>query len=93
MDLLYVTTRNTALSLLNFDSSPQAASRTVEFETVARNCTRSDVCRLFLATLSLANSGNIEIQEGTEAFAFDLVSSSVERPMETYQAPSLAEQA
>lgn len=73
--------------------SIQAASTTVHFDAVTKNCTQSDVCRLFLASLSLANSGNIYIQEGTSMYTFDLVSGNVERPMETYRAPSVAENA
>ena len=70
------------------------ASKTVDFASVTRDCTQSDVCRLFLASLSLANSGNIHIKEETEAesYIFELVSTSVERPMEIYRAPSLVEQ-
>jgi len=78
-------------ALTNLFFCMQAAARTVNFESVTKNCTQSDVCRLFLASLSLANSGNIQIQEGASTFAFDLISSIVERPMETYRAPSLAE--
>jgi hypothetical protein len=64
----------------------------VNFDIVAKDCTQSDVCRLFLASLTLANSGNIQIKEETSNYLFELVSSSVERPMETYRAPSWAEQ-
>lgn len=71
------------------DGSQHPVSSRVQFESVTRNCTRSDVCRLFLASLSLANSGNIEIAEGSETYQFDLISNSVSRPMETYRAPSL----
>lgn len=73
------------------DGSEHAATTTVDFASVAKNCTKSDVCRLFLASLTLANSGNINIKEGAPSYMFDLVSSNVERPMETYRAPSLAE--
>jgi condensin-2 complex subunit H2 len=33
----------------------------VDFGSVTLGCTQSDVCRFFLASLSLANSGNLEI--------------------------------
>jgi hypothetical protein len=46
---------------------------------------------MFLASLSLANAGNLQIDEGATNFRFDLVSANVERPMETYQAPSLVD--
>ena len=63
----------------------------VGFAAVTRTCTRSDICRYFLASLSLANSGNIQIDESSqlEQFQFEVKSTLVERPMETYLAPSL----
>jgi Condensin II complex subunit CAP-H2 or CNDH2, C-term len=67
------------------------ASTIVSFDTVTMNCTQSDVCRLFLASLSLANSGNIRVEEGAPVYTFDLISANVKQPMETYRAPSLAE--
>jgi hypothetical protein len=73
------------------DGSTQAATRTVDFESITQDCSRSDVCRMFLASLSLANAGNLQIEEGAPNFRFDLVSANVEQPMETYQAPSLAD--
>ena len=63
-------------------------TKVIDFGSVAQGCTRSDVCRLFLASLSLANSGNLEIEEGCINYQFEVVSSKVKRPMETYRAPS-----
>ena len=60
----------------------------VEFKSVAEGCTQSDICRLFLASLSLANSGNLKIEEGAFNYQFEIVSSKVDNPMETYRAPS-----
>ena len=60
----------------------------VEFKSVAEGCTQSDICRFFLASLSLANSGNLKIEEGATDYRFEIVSSKVDKPMETYQAPS-----
>jgi hypothetical protein len=67
------------------------SSSMVKFEVVTRASTQFDVCRMFLASLSLANSGNVEIDEHStiEDFQFILLSSDVNRPMETYRAPSL----
>jgi condensin-2 complex subunit H2 len=61
----------------------------VDFGSVTQGCTQSDVCRFFLASLSLANSGNLEIDEGTEHYRFKILSGDVKKPMETYRAPSL----
>lgn len=71
------------------DGSIQKVPTTVDFERIAEGATPSDVCRLFLASLSLANAGNVLIEEGAPTFRFDLLSNIVERPMETFQAPSL----
>ncbi|CAJ1893205.1 unnamed protein product [Cylindrotheca closterium] len=71
------------------DGSTQAVTKNVSFGTVTENCTNSDVCRMFLASLSLANSGNLRIDETAESYSFDLMSNLVELPMETFQAPSL----
>ena len=60
----------------------------VEFRSVAEGCTQSDICRLFLASLSLANSGNLNIDERALDYRFEVVSGKVDRPMETYRAPS-----
>jgi condensin-2 complex subunit H2 len=70
------------------DGSSGASTSKVDFESIAQNCSQSDVCRLFLASLSLANSGNLKVEEGAPTYRFDLISSNVERPMETYRAPS-----
>jgi hypothetical protein len=63
-------------------------STSVDFETVTRGCTKSDVCRFFLASLSLANSGNLKIEEYSSEYRFEIVSQKVQKPMETYRAPS-----
>jgi len=62
----------------------------VEFKSVAEGCTQSDICRFFLASLSLANSGNLKIEEGSQEYRFQILSDKVEKPMETYRAPSAA---
>ena len=60
----------------------------VEFKSVAEGCTQSDICRFFLASLSLANSGNLKIDEGSSEYQFEILSTKVDKPMETYRAPS-----
>ena len=60
----------------------------VDFKSIADGCTQSDICRLFLASLSLANSGNLKIEEGALSYQFEVISSKVDKPMETYRAPS-----
>jgi condensin-2 complex subunit H2 len=62
----------------------------VEFKSVADGCTQSDICRFFLASLSLANSGNLKIEEGSPEYRFEILSSKVDKPMESYRAPSAA---
>eukprot|EP00980_Cylindrotheca_fusiformis_P014359 scaffold3827_cov179-Cylindrotheca_fusiformis.AAC.23 len=73
------------------DGSMQAVTTLVQFETVTEHCSQSDVCRMFLASLSLANSGNLSICEGSDSFCFDLVSNDLEHPMDCFTAPSLLE--
>jgi condensin-2 complex subunit H2 len=67
----------------------QPTATSIEFGTVTKGCTQSDVCRFFLASLSLANAGNLEIDPDSEEFCFRLISQKVEKPMESYRAPSL----
>jgi condensin-2 complex subunit H2 len=73
------------------DGSMQAVTKSVYFETVTQHCSQGDVCRMFLASLSLANSGNLKISEGSSTFCFDLLSHTVEHPMDSFKAPSLVE--
>lgn len=65
------------------------SSSIVDFKSVTKGCTRSDVCRFFLASLSLANGGNIKIEERSESYQFVVISQTLEMPTETYRAPSL----
>ena len=64
----------------------------VRFQELTRNCPDHEVCRMFLATLSLANSGNLqlidEVRNGA-SLELELLDKEIERPMETYLAPSL----
>ncbi|KAL7578121.1 hypothetical protein ACA910_012569 [Epithemia clementina (nom. ined.)] len=85
----------------NDDNSSVTQSKTgknvVPFERVVEGRPSYDVCRLFLATLSLCNSGNVEVlpndnfQDGEgKKLQIRLLSTRVERPMEAYLAPSAA---
>lgn len=67
----------------------QANSTSVGFSTVTRGCTQSDVCRFFLTSLSLANAGNLFIEDESDDFRFQVISQKLEKPMESYRAPSL----
>jgi len=84
-------------------SSPEdalkAGPRIVDFRDVTSDCPSYEVCRMFLATLSLHNSGNLRfVQQKQQAadlnsFQMELLRSDIERPMETYLAPSVEHQA
>jgi condensin-2 complex subunit H2 len=64
------------------------ASTSVKFKTLTGGCSQSDVCRFFLASLSLANSGNLKIEDKVDEYSFLLISNKLEKPMESYRAPS-----
>ena len=68
------------------------SSTAVEFGAVTKGCTKSDVCRFFLASLSLANAGNLKIDRDHQAgaYRFEVHSFKLEKPMETYRAPSVS---
>lgn len=64
----------------------------VDFEEVTANCMAPyEVCRLFLATLSLQNSGNFRFIDES-SLRMELLNADIERPMETYLAPSAENQ-
>jgi Condensin II complex subunit CAP-H2 or CNDH2, C-term len=72
----------------NNDESADIDSSTVPFEVVSRDRPTYDVPRLFLAALSLCNSGNVRIDEELN---LQLLSPVMEHPMETFLAPSVRE--
>ncbi len=67
------------------------------FSSLTQTKKQYDVCRLFLASLSLVNSGNVQFNanEGEvmrpETLIIELLDSSIDRPMETFLAPSAME--
>ena len=75
------------------DENESGEKPTVDFVAVTKNCERFDVCRLFLSVLSLSNSGNIKLRHGD--FGADLeitlLDANLDRPMETYLAPSVVD--
>jgi len=74
------------------DGTFKAKDPIVDFHDVTVDCESYEVCRLFLATLSLNNAGNVRFldQEAGDNnnLQLELLSTDIERPMETYLAPS-----
>jgi len=68
----------------------------VDFYSLTRTREQYDVCRLFLASLSLSNSGNVRFNapEGQlmtpDTLGIELLKGTIDRPMETFMAPSAA---
>jgi len=61
----------------------------VSFKDVTRGCKNYEVCRLFLASLNLTSAGNVAfISNSMDSLDVKLLNTQVERPMETYMAPS-----
>lgn len=64
----------------------------VDFGRITRHSEPHEVCRMFLATLSLVNSGNVRVsQDGRDCqstLLIELLQTHINRPMETYVAPS-----
>lgn len=64
------------------------------FSSLTQTKKQYDVCRLFLASLSLVNSGNVQFNadEGKvmrpATLVIELLNSTVDRPMETFLVPS-----
>eukprot|EP00977_Amphora_coffeiformis_P025044 scaffold18052_cov175-Amphora_coffeaeformis.AAC.8 len=73
----------------------QEKSRVVDFDSVTKDCPSYQVCRYFLATLCLCNTGNVLLEQdgkSTNKLSVKLLSTDHSRPMETYQAPSVVEE-
>lgn len=80
------------ISKLNASNDSTAKpNKTVSFRDISQGCQPFDVCRLFLAALSLSNSQNVKFtSESTlNSLQLELLSSDMERPMDTYFAPSV----
>ena len=68
----------------------------VDFHTISGECEQFEVCRLFLASLMLANTGNVSLKHmdstgGKMAnnMAVEFIKNDLNLPMDTYMAPSL----
>lgn len=69
-------------------------SAVVDFSRVTRHKSNFEVCRLFLASLSLTNSGNVcfaQTSEDGNSLSIELLNRDVEFPTENYLAPSARE--
>jgi chromatin segregation and condensation protein Rec8/ScpA/Scc1 (kleisin family) len=79
----------------SIDDKQDASENIVDFRQVTRHCHQYEVCRMFLASLSLSNSGNVELTAENDdkctSLQLALVRHDIERPMETYLAPSAVE--
>lgn len=87
--------RHNLNSKQSMDDTQNAPENTVDFRKVTRNCQQYEVCRMFLASLNLSNSGNVELAAESDdkctSLELSLVRHDIERPMETYLAPSAVE--
>ncbi len=66
----------------------------VDFSRVTRHKPNFEVCRLFLASLSLTNSGNVRFVETStdgNSLSMELLNREVDLPTENYLAPSVRE--
>jgi condensin-2 complex subunit H2 len=78
---------------------PQKGNPRVDFATVTQDCEQYDVCRMFLATLSLCNAGNIDLQQIDSkphvsstadgrprlgTLRMELLKNDISQPMDTY---------
>jgi condensin-2 complex subunit H2 len=70
------------------------SNKSLDFQSVTRKSEQYEVCRLFLASLSLSNSGNVAFsaEEGCvatpDSLRLELLDEDIDRPMEKYLAPS-----
>mmetsp|Transcript_25370 Transcript_25370/g.58994 ORF Transcript_25370/g.58994 Transcript_25370/m.58994 type:complete len:144 (-) Transcript_25370:1142-1573(-) len=63
-----------------------------EFGEVTQLCEPYEVCRLFLASLSLCNSGNVSLRgdpDKQDSIQIELLVPELHQPMETFMAPSM----
>jgi condensin-2 complex subunit H2 len=77
------------------DDKPSATTGSiVDFVKVTKDCPNYQVCRYFLATLGLCNSGNVVLEQSgdgsTNSLSIKLLSTDFSRPMDNYLAPSAA---
>jgi condensin-2 complex subunit H2 len=71
------------------NSKDPKKTNVVSFSKITRGCKTYEICRLFLASLNLSSTGNVAFtSESIDSLEMKLLSSQVDRPMETYMAPS-----
>lgn len=71
------------------DHSDPKMVNVVSFKDVTRDCKNYEVCRLFLASLNLTSAGNVAFtSKSMDSLEVKLLNTQVDRPMETYMAPS-----
>ena len=78
--------------LKDSDEADVDACHHIDFREIVRHQPQHEICRMFLATLSLCCSGNIEAVDNSggdgSSLSLKLVSTKVDTPMEQYMAPS-----
>lgn len=56
----------------------------VDFHAITEKCLHYDVCRIFLASLSLSNSGNVklvhDVSDDCSSLGIQLLNSEIDRP-------------
>lgn len=87
---------NTIFTLFVVFSSQQEKN-VVDFAKLSEKCERYEVCRLFLASLMLSNTGNVVVAQDEDfdgsakvsgSLRFELLDSKVDSPMETFFSPN-----
>lgn len=78
-------------------SDEKVSNTTVDFVQVTKDLANYQVCRYFLASLCLCNTGNVVLEQPNAAdltnhLSVKLLSTDYTTVMETYQAPSVLEQ-
>ena len=79
-------------------SGQMSPTNVVDFRSVTEGQEEYEVCRLFLSSLMLCNSGNVILSHEhngatvatPDQLKIELLQGQVDRPMETYLAPSVA---
>lgn len=91
--------KRTAMGDKKLVTSNQANGKanTIGFQSISKDCEEYEVCRLFLSTLLLCNSGNINVHDGNDvgsakSLEIELLNSKFEVPTEGFLAPSAQEE-
>jgi len=87
--------RESKVNTLGGSSCPPKETNVVDFRSITKNCEQYEVCRLFLSSLMLTNSGNVMVSQDDKSgdcLNVELLNADVDSPMESYLAPSALEQ-